>query len=107
MRRRCRRGGIASEHRVRLRTNKEAEPVFEEDEATVVKKDRHYGIPLLLVVQLVLCVLVFLAAFGIKTFGGELYNTLHQWYYDNLNDEIIMTESFETFDLDSIFSNEV
>ena len=59
-----------------------------------------------MIVQLVLCLLIFLTAFCIKTIGGDFYNTVHNWYYENLNDEIIMTERFETFDLDSIFSNE-
>lgn len=77
------------------------------DEPVAIEKSKkQYGKPYLLIVQLIIALLFLLTAFGIKTFGGDFYNTVHNWYYENLNDEIIMTESFETFDLDSVFSNE-
>lgn len=75
-------------------------------EENFTKKEATHGKPILIIIQLVICILMLLTAFGIKTFGGDLYKNLHNLYYKNLNDVIFMTESFETFDLDSIFSNE-
>lgn len=68
------------------------------------KKKVNIGIPLLTIVQLIICLIAVIAAYGIKTFGGDLYKTVHNWYYEQMSDEIIMNESFETFSLDSISS---
>lgn len=81
-------------------------PATENEDVIDVKKKHNYGKSYLLIVQLFLCLFILLAAFGIKLFGGDLYNNIRSWYYENLNNEIIMTDNFESFDLDSIFSNE-
>ena len=44
---------------------------------------------LLLTLQLVICLLTALAAFVLKSIGGELYQTAHEWYVSNLNNTAI------------------
>ena len=79
-------------------------PIYKEEKViTDTPKKKEYGKPLLLIIQLILCALVVISAFGIKTFGGDLYNNLHNWYYETLNDEIFLTDSFEDFSIDNIF----
>ena len=60
----------------------------------------------LLTVQLIMCLIILLSALVLKVFGGDLYKSIRGWYYENLNNEIIMTEDFYSFDLDEIFNNE-
>lgn len=43
----------------------------------------------LLTLQLVICLLIALAAFVMKSIGGELYQTAHEWYVSNLNNTAI------------------
>lgn len=68
------------------------------------KKKANIGIPLLTIVQLIIGLIAVITAFGIKTFGGDFYKTAHNWYYEQMSDEIIMNENFETFSLDSFFN---
>lgn len=44
--------------------------------------------PILVTVQLVLCVLVLAAAFIFKSIGGEFYNQIHDWYFACYNDSV-------------------
>ena len=50
----------------------------------------------LLTAQLVVCVLLGLAAFALKSIGGEAYGAIREWYYSELN-------SAAVFDPDSGF----
>ena len=85
-------------------------PVYKEE--TVInetkedkKVKKKIGKPMLVIIQLILFTIILLSAYCIKTFGGDLYNALHQWYYNALNDEIIMNETFDSFSIDNIFDN--
>lgn len=57
---------------------------------------------LLITVQLVLCILAVLAAFALKSIGGEIYESARDWYYTNLNSSAIFDEN-KNFDFNSIF----
>lgn len=87
-------------------------PVYKEEkpENDVIEKKKerkNTGKPLLIIIQLIVFAIIVLSAYCIKTFGGGLYNTLNQWYYNTLNDQIILTESFDSFSIDKVFdSNE-
>lgn len=85
-------------------------PVYKEekpDNEVIEKKKekKNTGKPLLVIIQLIVFTIILLSAYCIKTFGGELYNTLRQWYYNTLNDQIILTESFDSFSIDKVFDN--
>ena len=60
--------------------------------------------PAVLIFQLTICVLLVLAAYIIKLFGGVLYEDIHSWYQTELNDEIILNSDFESFNLDKSFA---
>ena len=60
----------------------DAEPVPEPKSVAPPKQ-------LLLTLQLVICLLIALAAFVMKSIGGELYQTAHEWYVSNLNNTAI------------------
>lgn len=44
---------------------------------------------LLITLQLILCVLLALAAFVLKSMGGEVYQTVREWYYRELNSSAV------------------
>ncbi len=58
---------------------------------------------LLITIQLIICIIIALTAFVIKSFGGDFYNFSREWYYSNLNESAIFDNSNE-FDIDDIFS---
>lgn len=60
--------------------------------------------PILIIIQIILCSIAVLSAYCLKTFGGDLYITVHDWYYSNLNAELIMSDTFENFSLENLFN---
>ena len=53
---------------------------------------------LLLTAQLVICILIAIAAFVLKSIGGEVYRDARNWYISNLNNTAIF-DGREHFDL--------
>ena len=56
---------------------------------------------LLLTLQLTACVLLGLAALVIKGIGGELYQTVRDWYYTQLNRSAVFEED-RSFDFSAL-----
>ncbi len=55
------------------------------------KKDmKTSGKPLLTLIQIIICLLIVLTAFIIKTFGSDLYNYVSNIYETEINNEIIL-----------------
>ena len=81
---------------------------IEVDEATseepVIKKEKNksYG-QLLVTVQLVICILIAIAALLLKTVGGDIYKYASEWYYSELNKSIIADSNGENFSLEKFF----
>lgn len=65
------------------------------------QKKRRQPRQLLVTVQLCLCAMTALAAFALKSFGGELYSQAREWYYTQLNSSAIFDGDFR-FDLSSL-----
>lgn len=61
--------------------------------------------PLLVIIQLIFFTIIVIVAFCIKAFGGDFYEQTRSLYYDNINDEIIMTDDFQNFSLDSLIAD--
>ena len=55
--------------------------------------------------QLIICILIALIAFIIKSFGGELYAVAREWYYSQLNNSVIFDDKNGNFNLSEIFGN--
>ena len=66
------------------------------------KKKRSYPFPLLISIQIIICLLIVLSAFVIKQIGGELYRTVKSEFNKNINNEIILKDSFESFTLNTV-----
>ncbi len=65
------------------------------------KKDKDSPKQLLITIQLIICIIIALAAFIIKGIGGEVYAAASDWYYTQLNDSAIF-ENDDNFDLNEI-----
>ena len=48
---------------------------------------------LLITIQLIVCIIIALAAFILKGIGGNVYAAARDWYYANLNDSVIFEKS--------------
>lgn len=57
------------------------------------KKDKESPKQLLITIQLVICIIIALAAFIIKGIGGDVYSAASEWYYTQLNDSAIFENS--------------
>lgn len=63
------------------------------------------GKQILVLLQLFLCVLLCIAAFVIKSIGGEVYETVHGWYDRELNNVVIAEEDFQNFDIQKLIGS--
>lgn len=80
-----------------------SQPENENEEIEIVerKKEKNKSCGQLLVtVQLVVCILLAIAALLLKTFGGEVYKTVSDWYNTELNKSVIAVSNGENFSLD-------
>ena len=74
----------------------EPSEAFEETEESLPERPKHkHAAPgqLLLTIQLILCVLLILAAFVLKGIGGEIYHNAREWYYAQLSRSAIFEDS--------------
>ncbi len=57
---------------------------------------------LLITFQLIVCLIIALAAFIFKSIGGDTYKAVKDWYYTQLNSTVIF-DGGSGFDFDSVF----
>lgn len=67
-----------------------------------VKKKTKGSKPLLTLIQICICLLIVLAAYVLKTFGGDMYREIKKAYETEINNEIILNP-YEN-DLDKLFN---
>ncbi|MEE1319066.1 MAG: hypothetical protein UHD05_06100 [Ruminococcus sp.] len=75
------------------------------EESNVIKSEKkkdNSPKQLLITIQLIVCIIIALAAFILKGIGGDVYAAARDWYYTNLNDSAIFENSDE-LGLDGIF----
>lgn len=77
------------------------EPAEEEQPKLKKKSD---GKPLLMIIQIVFCIITLLSLYALKSFSADLFKEIQGWYENNLNNEIIMSESFESLSLDNLIN---
>lgn len=53
-------------------------------------KPQPTGKPLLTIIQIIICLIIVLTAYIIKTFGGEIYKNIKSLYETEINNEIIL-----------------
>lgn len=90
-------------------TNVSDEPLMDEEyaesENKIRKKKNNSPKQTLITLQLIICILIALIAFIIKSFGGELYAVAREWYYSQLNNSVIFDDKNGDFNLSEIFGN--
>ena len=70
----------------------------------VKKKKDNSPKQLLITIQLIVCILIALAALVIKTIGGDVYAAAREMYYSSLNNSAIFDNS-DNFDLNKLFGS--
>lgn len=58
----------------------------------------------LIVFQLIVCIIIALAALVLQTIGGEIHKTVRDWYYTNLNKSVIFNLGDDIVDLSKFIS---
>ena len=83
-------------------------PVYEEEntpkKTEKKEKKKSESKPLLIIIQLILCIIALFSLYLLKIFGGDFYSQIYSWYDKNLNNEIIMSETFENFNIDNLIN---
>lgn len=82
-------GFITSQHH----TTEESAQKYEreaESEPKPPKKRRESPSETVVIAQLAVCIIIAAAAFVIKNMGGEIYEKTREFYYDCLNDTIVV-----------------
>lgn len=75
----------------------------EENEKQKEKKNKDNSPKqLLITIQLILCILIALAALVIKSIGGDFYASAREMYYSSLNNSAIFDNS-DNFNLNKLF----
>lgn len=69
-----------------------------EEKAKKPKKDGQKQ--LLITIQLVVCIIIALAAFVLKFIGGDIYQNARNWYYTELNKSVIASSDGADYSLD-------
>ena len=75
----------------------------ETEELPPQKRKKSHNTQVLVTMQLIICLLLALAAFVIKTVGGDFYTAARQWYYGELNKSIIAENTPDDYNLSEIF----
>lgn len=70
----------------------------ENTEESISTKNKALPTELLTICQLVLCIIIAVAAYVIKNIGGDLYKNVREYYYTNLNNSIIIDMEKDTND---------
>lgn len=70
----------------------------------VKKKKDNSPKQLLITIQLIVCILIALAALVIKTIGGDVYAAARDMYYSSLNNSAIF-DNYDNFDLTKLFGS--
>ena len=74
------------------------------EEVIPEKKKKASGKPMVLIIQIIICAVAFLSLYALKLFDIGVFNNVYKWYEDNLNNEIIISETFKDFSLDKIIN---
>ena len=69
---------------------REAKEDLPKPEEQITKKKTKGSRPLLTLIQIGICLLVVLAAYVLKTFGGDMYKDIKKAYETEINNEIIL-----------------
>lgn len=79
---------------------------LEEDEENVKQKEKKENSTkqLLITIQLILCILIALAALVVKTIDGDFYAAAREMYYSSLNNSAIFDNS-DNFNLNKLFGS--
>lgn len=58
----------------------------------------------LITFQLIVCIIIALAALVIETIGGDIHKIVSDWYYTNLNKSVVFNLGDEIVDLNRLIS---
>lgn len=73
-----------------------------DDKSSEKDNKKSYPKQLLITYQLIICLIIALAAFVLKSIGGYAYETVKDWYYSQLNSTVIF-DGESGFDFDAVF----
>lgn len=84
-------GFITSQHYIPendgISTEKTAEKKIRKEKK---EKNKNLQKETVIICQLVLCIILAIAAYVIKSLGGEIYETVKEAYYDHLNNSLVI-----------------
>ncbi len=76
----------------------ELSPEEEEDETLLPEKRGYRGTQLVLIIQIAACAVVLLAAFVLKSIGGDVFTVARDWYLQELNRSVLASANLEEYE---------
>lgn len=70
---------------------------WEPSEETIEERPRYSGLPLLMIIQIVVCAIVVVAVLVFKMIGGEGYERFRNWYQTEVNQTVIATSDLTQY----------
>lgn len=70
---------------------------WEPSEESVEERPRYSGMPLLTIIQIVVCAIVVVAVLVFKMIGGEGYERFRNWYQTEVNQTVIATSDLTQY----------
>lgn len=75
--------------------NDKIERAQEKSNEQEVPPKGYRGVPLLIIIQIIVCIIVIGSVIVIKTFSPSLYNKFSLWYNDKINDSLIVGDNVD------------
>lgn len=82
---------------------KPVEPDPEKDKETDNRPNKNTPKHYLLTAQLVICILIVIGAFVLKSVGGDTYKNIRDWYFSELNNTAIFDKN-SGFDINTLLN---
>lgn len=83
---------------------KSVEDTPDEAGETVPKKKERGSKPLLVIIQIIVCIIGILSLYGLKYFKPDMFSEVYKWYDKNINNELIIKEDVENISLDKLIN---
>lgn len=87
----------------RIEKAEEAEPIPVDEQKSAQKSDRPK--PLLITIQLLLCLVIALSLFLLKSMGSELYDEFESRYNEEMKKTLISQSAFDNMTPQKLFSS--
>ncbi len=83
---------------------KPVDSISEDVEEAVPKKKERGSKPMLVIIQIIICIIGILSLYGLKYFNADMFSEVYKWYDKNINNELIIKDNIDKFSIDKLIN---